>query len=219
MEALSSANFFIEGSKTDPSLELLLGALLKNLDYDSKLEASKTPQSPFPAMPTPASLGRSKSKTSSIADLVATNAELKAISERCLILILKNINGTTLKGLVTASFKLLEISKRLNNFAFLTDFVPLIIANSEPQYHFVVISYALERLESESHLLVRTTFVYMLNYLIATGTLAGLTIPELLDTFSKRLLESTKSVSGEEGERAAFQFALTQAIGNILILN
>ena len=129
-------------------------------------------------------------------------------------MILKNINAFTLKGLITTSFKLLESSKRLDSFAFLTEFVPLIIANSEPQYHFVVISYALERLDSESNLLVRTTFVYMLNYLIATGTLAGLTIPELLDTFSKILLDSTKSTVGEESERSAFQYALTQAIGN-----
>jgi hypothetical protein len=127
---------------------------------------------------------------------------------------LKNINAATLKGLIASALKILESSSRLDSFSFLAEFVPLIIANSEPQYHFVVISYALEKLESESSLLVRTTFVYMLNYLISTGTLAGLTIPELLDTFSKKLLDSTISVVGEESDRFAFQQALTQAIGN-----
>lgn len=90
---------------------------------------------------------------------------------------------------------------------------PLIIEQSESQYHFVVVSFILEKLEAENDPENRTTYVKLLNRLVSSGPLAGLTILELLDTFSRQIPDSTRDVSIGCKD---LQFAITEAIGIII---
>lgn len=81
----------------------------------------------------------------------------------------------------------------------------------------MIISFVLEKLESETRLSPKRTFVKMLQCLIVSEKLAGLTIPELLGVFSQQLNSSTKvsaaSGSRESADLYSLQVALTEAIG------
>jgi hypothetical protein len=76
----------------------------------------------------------------------------------------------------------------------------------------------LDRIANENRVPVKTTLVKIIRYLVLAEKLAGLTIPELLETFSHHLNESSKLIipagSKESMELDSMQVAFTKAIGS-----
>lgn len=102
----------------------------------------------------------------------------------------------------------------LSQKSMLLEILSLAYQNSPAQYHFVVIALVLEKIDTETRIDVKTTFVNSLTYLITNGKLAGMTIPELLEKCVKHLKEATKAVNNEQIE---LNISLVQAIGSLAI--
>lgn len=84
-----------------------------------------------------------------------------------------------------------------------------------------MITYVLERLSNEKRIPIKTTLVKIIRYLILAEKLAGLTIPELLDTFASHLKSSALLVmplgSKDSVELMAMEVSLTKAIGLVVL--
>jgi hypothetical protein len=102
----------------------------------------------------------------------------------------------------------------LNQKSELLEILKIMLQNAPAQYHFVVISLVLEKIDTETRIEVKTTFVNSLTYLIKNGKLAGMTISELLEKCVKHLKETTISMSNE---RIELKISLIKAIGSLAI--
>ncbi|KAJ3370557.1 membrane anchoring protein efr3a [Kappamyces sp. JEL0680] len=203
LESLCEANFFVEGNKIDDSLEPVLRAILINLNSDKTHDAASASPSLLPSL------------SAGAGNVEVSQESLKQIAEKCLVGICKSSNAVTLKPLVAILFKILESNNQLEEPTLGWDMLSIVISSSESQYHFVIISYVLELIDSETNLVQKTTLIKILQQLIMDQRLAGLTIPELLDTFVKHLVESTINGAKETTELTAMQVACTEAIGSL----
>ena len=76
----------------------------------------------------------------------------------------------------------------------------------------------LDKIANESRIPVKTTLVKIIRYLILAEKLAGVTSPELLETFAYHLKQSAQVIapvdSKENIDLLAMQVAFTKAIGS-----
>lgn len=218
LEALCEFNYFVDGSKIDSTISTVLEAILKNIIYvESPRPGGRSPDtstsvpSMIPTQITPNGV------VSSTESPKLTEVDLSKLAVKCLKGIVRNCNALTFRSLQISIMKILDSANQLEDAAASLFLFPLLISSSETQYHFVVITYVLDRLASETRVPVKTTLIKIISYLILAEKLAGLTIPELLDIFVSHLNESSKLVmplgSKQSDELVAMQVSLTKAIG------
>lgn len=105
MEALGEAKFFIDGSRIDSSIDLVLESLLHNMT-SNETEPSSTQ---FPKMPLPAPLALDGVIVpTSLDEAVITVQDLRAVAQKCLISILRCCNALSLKSLMISIFRYTE---------------------------------------------------------------------------------------------------------------
>jgi hypothetical protein len=144
-----------------------------------------------------------------------TENELADTAEQCLADIFQNTNALTLKSIFTSLIDILDNSKHLETCQFLLEILPILISNAQSQYHFVIVSFVLEKIDSESRVAPKTTFISALSYLVSSGRLAGLTIPELLEVCVKHLKITSSNVDLSAPQKEPMHLALIQAIGSL----
>lgn len=203
LESLCHSNYFVDGSKIDSNVEIVLVSILGNLKSVEKKDS--TLERAFPSM--------QELPRQSISDQLFSANEMNQTAERCLSGMFKNTNASTLKTLFSTLFKILDDSGQLENSKYLLDILPIIVTNTQSQYHFVIISVVLEKVNTEARINQKTTAIKALAFLIASGRLAGMTIPELLDTCVKHLKSVTSDKQIPVAERKPIQNALINAVG------
>jgi hypothetical protein len=213
LEALCSANYFVDGSKIDGNLEIVLQSILANMRYNQGMDSANAK---YPILTsTEGIMLTHDGKRPSIADQLITENELSQTAENCLTALFDNTSASTLKTLFTTILKLLDDAKHLDSSQYLLEILPIVISNSQTQYHFVIISAVLEKLNSESRPRPKTTFVHGLSFLISSGNLAGVTIPELLETCAKHMKLTASSQELESSLKHPLLRSLINAIGSL----
>ncbi|KAJ2995538.1 Protein EFR3 B [Globomyces sp. JEL0801] len=209
LESLCVTDFFVDGAHIDDSIELVMSAILYNLKFQKDSAHSPT----FPRMTRNVS---NHEKRQSITDQLITDEELKQTAEKCWVGIFKKTNAETLKSLLSTLFKIMDKENKWEPSDDVLDILTIILSSTETQFHFVIVSIVLDRIESESQIGSKTTLVNLLRHFISHGHLGGVTILEFLDKFTRHLsLCQEQGVSSDLSR--PLQNALIQAIGSLAI--
>eukprot|EP00842_Homolaphlyctis_polyrhiza_P004447 jgi/Hompol1/5002/HPOL_004085-RA len=159
-------------------------------------------------------------KRRSITDQLITDDELRQSAKTCIVGLYGQANVANLKEFVLTASKFLDEKGLWASTSATLETVQSITAVVQSQYHYVILSLMLERLESEKQPAIKTTVVRVLNFLIADGEgVAGLTIPEMLETFTRHLKKSAAiPATADQTEQLShkrLQQSLIDAIGSL----
>ncbi|KAH6562361.1 hypothetical protein BASA50_006555 [Batrachochytrium salamandrivorans] len=156
----------------------------------------------------------------SITDQLITDDELKLSANICIRGLFRQANVANVKSFLLSICGYLDEKDLWSVSHYALDVIQSVVSVVQTQYHYIILSIMLERLESETHPTPKTTVVRVLTFLITSGEgIAGLTIPELLETFVRHLCASVdKHPSLDENDVSVehkLQQALINAIGSL----
>ena len=197
LETLSSKNYFVQGTISIEKLEVVLEAVIQNF------QPQLSPATTEPRM-----------GDASIVDQLITVEDLMLISQQCLQGIFRNTNASTLKQLFELSLKIIDKKNGFEDCALFISILKGILSASPAQYHFTVVKSLWDRLDIETREVSSTTLVSGLRSLMSIRSLAGMTVPELLDNSFKQLEKIIEAGCTAENTT---RVALVEAIGSLAI--
>nr|KAJ3422072.1 hypothetical protein HK105_001325 [Polyrhizophydium stewartii] len=230
LEAVCGSDSFVLSPNLVPYSKKIIPAVLANMG-PSKPRPEST-ELATPSMYT---------KRRSITDHLITDDELKHSAKVCISGLFGQANVTNLKEFLLSTSKFLDEKSLWSSSVYTLEVVRAVthvvqvgfrprpriallllicLAFVQSQYHYVILSLMLERLEFETKPEIKTTVIRVLTFLISDGEgISGLTIPELLETFARHLRSSVEKPATDDQMQlhahARLQQALVEAIGSL----
>ncbi|KAL2912310.1 plasma membrane localization protein [Polyrhizophydium stewartii] len=209
LEAVCGSDSFVLSPNLVPYSKKIIPAVLANMG-PSKPRPEST-ELATPSMYT---------KRRSITDHLITDDELKHSAKVCISGLFGQANVTNLKEFLLSTSKFLDEKSLWSSSVYTLEVVRAVTHVVQSQYHYVILSLMLERLEFETKPEIKTTVIRVLTFLISDGEgISGLTIPELLETFARHLRSSVEKPATDDQMQlhahARLQQALVEAIGSL----
>ncbi|KAK6092556.1 plasma membrane localization protein [Batrachochytrium dendrobatidis] len=206
LEAVCDSDSFIMSPHLIPYSQQIIPAALANMGSSHKHMHSLALHSSSPQMYT---------RKQSITDQLITDDELKYTANICICGLFRQANVANVKDFLISTCRYLDEKSMWVVNAYALDVIQSVTSVVQTQYHYIILSIMLERLESESDTVQKITVVQILTFLVTTGDgIAGITVPELLEIFARHLNASAETSKFSDGSCTPVQQQLQKALVN-----
>ncbi|EGF77871.1 hypothetical protein BATDEDRAFT_27181 [Batrachochytrium dendrobatidis JAM81] len=207
LEAVCDSDSFIMSPHLIPYSQQIIPAALANMGSSHKhMHSLALSHSSSPQMYT---------RKQSITDQLITDDELKYTANICIRGLFRQANVANVKDFLISTCRYLDEKSMWVVNAYALDVIQSVTSVVQTQYHYIILSIMLERLESESDTVQKITVVQILTFLVTTGDgIAGITVPELLEIFARHLNASAETSKFSDGSCTPVQQQLQKALVN-----